>query len=333
MTPDPAPGTPDVAPETNPFRYGWRYVPVERPDGKEDLDQVPLTLEDVLHPKEGDVIPENTRHSQERAYVFNCFRRRLLDRPGALVLSDCLVDWGVTGLGNHSPDVSVFLDVADTTRDRGTFYLAKDGGRIVLALEIVSPDTRKNDAEIKLEHYHRAGVPLYVIVDQEREGGPRRLLAYRHRPKGYEPVALDERGRVLIAALRLRLGLIDNKLVCFDADTDAQIGDYPEVSRALEAADRKIEDMAQKMEGEIDSRQAAERKAREAQAARETAEAARQAAERKAREEESARQAAESARQAAEQREREQAAARQAAEQRLRDLEAELARLRGTPPG
>jgi hypothetical protein len=47
-----APGAP------NPFRYGWRFVRRTAEDGTESLDQVPLTLEDVLHPQENDVIPE-----------------------------------------------------------------------------------------------------------------------------------------------------------------------------------------------------------------------------------------------------------------------------------
>ena len=41
------------------FRYGWRYVRIVRPDGTEDHDQVPLTLEDVLHPEVGDIMPES----------------------------------------------------------------------------------------------------------------------------------------------------------------------------------------------------------------------------------------------------------------------------------
>jgi hypothetical protein len=44
--PDP-PGGPD------PFHYGGRDVHIIRPDGTEELDRVPLTLEDVLHPEVG----------------------------------------------------------------------------------------------------------------------------------------------------------------------------------------------------------------------------------------------------------------------------------------
>jgi hypothetical protein len=38
----------------DPFFYGFRYVPRPRPDGGSDLEMVPLTLEDILHPQEDD---------------------------------------------------------------------------------------------------------------------------------------------------------------------------------------------------------------------------------------------------------------------------------------
>ena len=43
-------------PEDDPYRYGWRYVPVVAPDGTESLKQVPLTLVDVLFPEPEDFI-------------------------------------------------------------------------------------------------------------------------------------------------------------------------------------------------------------------------------------------------------------------------------------
>lgn len=47
-TPASAPGAP---PADDPFRYGWRFVPRPTPDNPHHLEQVPLTLEDVLHPE------------------------------------------------------------------------------------------------------------------------------------------------------------------------------------------------------------------------------------------------------------------------------------------
>jgi colicin import membrane protein len=121
MTPEPAP-TPANPPRTPPAAafYGWRFVRRPLADGTEKLERVPLTLEDVLHPKEDDVIPECPRHELERGYLASVFRTRL---PG-LVLSDCIIDWGVPGVGNHPPDVSVFDDVeVMPDPSRGTFHL------------------------------------------------------------------------------------------------------------------------------------------------------------------------------------------------------------------
>jgi len=57
----PAPSTYDVD-DADPYRYGWRYVRCEREDGVVVTEQVPLTLEDVLHPQEGDqVLPPDER--------------------------------------------------------------------------------------------------------------------------------------------------------------------------------------------------------------------------------------------------------------------------------
>jgi colicin import membrane protein len=314
MTPKLVPTSPPAPPreEADPFRYGWRDVKRTGPDGRVTWEQVPLTLEDVLHPQEGDVIPENTQHNRERDHVSDVFRARLAGRRDALVLSDCLIDWGREDLRDPSPDVAPVLDVADPERRRGKFYVAQEGTRPFLIVEIVSPDTRVNDVVRKFDEYYRAGVPLYVIVDQEREDGPRRVLAYRHTPQGYQAVALDDRGRVLLDQLGVRLGLRDNRIVCWDAATDEEVGNYVRQAQAREAAE-------QQARAEADARRAAEERAR--------AEAdARRAAEERAR-------AEADARRAAEERARAEADARQAAEQRLRDLEAELRRLRGEDAG
>src|SRR6516165_6986877 len=80
------------------FPYGWRYV--RRGD---TLEQVPLTLEDVLHPQEGDVIPGNTQHDDDCFYLKYVFSLRPLSPPFGLVTHDLLINWGVPGIGNHSP--------------------------------------------------------------------------------------------------------------------------------------------------------------------------------------------------------------------------------------
>jgi Uma2 family endonuclease len=291
--------------------YGWRFVPCTREDGTERLEQVQLTLEDVLHPQEGDVIPECPRHELERGYLASVFRARLPGLHNGLVLSDCLINWGVSGIGNHSPDVSVFDDVeVMPDPSRGTFYLTESGGLCVLVVELVSPTTRSNDVQAKLAEYHEVGVPLYVIVDEEQEGGPRTVLASTHTPSGYVEVPLTAQGRVELAPLGLCLGLRDNRVVCYDTITGEELGDYGQIREELLAVRRRAEQ-------EAEARATAERQAREADQARAAAEREARDSKRKAKEETKARRAAE--RRVNEQQER------------LRQLEEELRRLRGGP--
>src|SRR5262249_31709431 len=105
----PAPKSLRVPPEPEPYRYGWRYVRITRPDGTEACDQIPLTLEDVLHPEEGDFIVQTDAHDSDRAYLKHVFKARLEDDRTAVVLSDCRVDWNIPGIRPLGPDVAVFF--------------------------------------------------------------------------------------------------------------------------------------------------------------------------------------------------------------------------------
>lgn len=84
-----APLPPVPPPSADPFRYGWRYVKRTLPDGKEDFEQVPLTLEDVLHPELGDVMPQTTPHGWDRIYLVEVLERALAADPHALVRVVC----------------------------------------------------------------------------------------------------------------------------------------------------------------------------------------------------------------------------------------------------
>src|ERR1700730_18657011 len=108
----PKPSPPEPA-DSSWSPYGWRFELRRLPDGTEESFQVPLTVEDLLHPKEGDCIPENTQHSWERDYLYDVFGARVINQPTVRVFSDCIINWGVPGLGNHSPDISVFANVRD----------------------------------------------------------------------------------------------------------------------------------------------------------------------------------------------------------------------------
>lgn len=239
--------------DANPFPYGWRYVKRILPDGREDWDQVPLTLEDVLHPQEGDVIPERPIQEVERGYLARVFRTHFPPSAGVLVLSDCLVNWGVEGIRNHSPDVSVFGDVVEMPDlNIGTFQLAPSGGRCWLAIEIVSPDTRTNEVDRKPPEYHQVGIPLYVIIDQKRADSPRKLVGHCHTPDGWVEVPLDEQGRLLLEPLGLKLGLRDNRVWCYDAVTGEELPDYPELSQLCHEQSQALQEKDQALQAALE---------------------------------------------------------------------------------
>lgn len=88
-------------------------------------------------------------------------------------------------------------------------YVSREHQRIVgekfisgppdLAVEVLSPSTRRRDLDLKLKLYERVGVQEYWIVDSERAA----MTVYRLGPKGFgTALALfAERGDVLTSPL------------------------------------------------------------------------------------------------------------------------------------
>jgi colicin import membrane protein len=267
-SPVPVPGS-----EADPFRYGWRYVPVKQPDGRVELEQVPLTLEDLLFPEEGDFAVQYPSHTKDCSYLRQVFETRLAGDPEALVLADCRVDWNLPGVRPLGPDVAVFLGVPSDF-DRGTLGVAEDAAAPVLVVEVTSPDTRKNDFGIKKDYYHRAGVPLYVIVDARPgpEGRRVELLGFHHAPEGYDSMPLDDQERLWLEPFNLWLAIANARVVCIDGETGEPIGDYGEqVQARIEAETRSA--AAEARSAEVEARIAAEVQARTEAEARAEAEA------------------------------------------------------------
>ncbi|MCS6842284.1 MAG: Uma2 family endonuclease [Roseiflexus sp.] len=256
-----------AASDAEPFRYGWRFVPHPTPDNPHHLEQVSLTLEDVLHPEVGEFIGHSDRHETDRMYLTAVLRARLEPSGIAIVLSDVHIAWDIPDLRAHGPDVMVIPGISER-RNWSTFEVVVEGVRPALIIEITSPETRANDLEIKVEHYARAGVAQYVIVDDMGgRGGERelRLLDYRLAERRYVAHPTDANGRVRLVIASLWLGVEGDHVVCYD-ERGVAIGDYVAVARqAAEAEER-----AQRTERR--ARRLAER-ARQEAAARAEAEA------------------------------------------------------------
>ena len=127
--------------ESDPFRYGWRYVTVRAADGTETLDQVPLTLEDVLFPETGDFIVQTDLHDTDTSYLKYVFNTRLRNVQDAAAVSDCRVDWNIPGVRPLGPDVAVFFGLK-RRRDWATLDVAAEGARPGPVVEVTSPATR-----------------------------------------------------------------------------------------------------------------------------------------------------------------------------------------------
>jgi Uma2 family endonuclease len=309
------------------FDYGYREVRKKLPDGRYDWVRLPLTLEDVLHPREGDVHMLGDPHAKDCNYLRDVAEARHADDPSVVVFSDCGIYWDIPGLRHHSPDFCVIFGVK---RRKGwkSFHVKIEKVWPALIIEVTSPKTRFVDVNTKVKQYARAKVPYYVIVDaEEEEGGRRRLtlIAYELRGTVYHRVPADKLGRVRLTPLNLLLGVEvnpetgDDRVVLIDPVTNEKIGDYTAVDRA-----RAREAKARAREAKARAREA---KARARAETRANAEAqARAEAEVQARAE-AQRANAEAQRANAEaQRANAEAQARAEAEARIRELEAQIKR-------
>jgi colicin import membrane protein len=248
--------------DQDPFRYGWRYVQVVPPQGPARSERVPLTLEDVLHPQEGDVILETPAHDNDCETIRLAAKERTAGRPGVVVLHDCRIDWGVRGVASHSPDISVFEGVAQWNPALGTFDVAEYHARILMTLEVTSPNTRDNDLDAKVVEYHAAGVPFYAIVDGRVSAAGERtihLLGYRARSEGFERVRLDARGRLWLPPLGIWLAVEGGQVACYD-EQGKRLGDHLLAIRVAEEARQLAE--TEKMRADVEKTRADAEKAR-----------------------------------------------------------------------
>jgi hypothetical protein len=200
-----------------PFYYGWRYVRQRYPNGREVVEQVPLTREDVLYPQEEDFVTHTDDHERFCIYLYNVLCGLFLSHPTTVVLHDVLVDWNVPGMKPLGPDIAVIFDVRER-RNWSTFDVVEEGTGPALIIEVASPKTRDIDLLDKVQLYDQADVPYYFIVDSlERKGVlTRRLLGYQLKPDGYAALIPNERGWLWMEPVGLWLGIREQEVECYD---------------------------------------------------------------------------------------------------------------------
>jgi colicin import membrane protein len=229
------------------FKYGWRDVARKQPDGSTEFVQIPLTLEDVLHPKFGDVHLLSDPHGDDCNYLKYVLKDRYRVDLSVAVFSDCGIYWDKPGLKHHSPDLAVIFGVK-RQKDWTAFHVKTEKVRPSLIIEVTSPSTRVNDVKTKVKHYARAGVPYYVIADAVEDKQRRlSLISYRLEGNAYRKLALDDKGRAWLEPVGLWLGVTINpatggeRLALIDPATGEEIGDYTAMSRARAEAEARAE--------------------------------------------------------------------------------------------
>lgn len=287
--------------QDDPFRYGWRYQKLVGPDGKEQCKQIPLTLEDVHHPQEEDFIVQRGGHAEDCIYLHDVLRTHLGD--AALVTFDLRIAWATPEVAPLGPDVTVIFGAV--FEDRGTYDCAAEGRTPTVVFEVVSPDTRNNDVNLKVAEYFLAGVPWYVIIDALgfRDGQwDLRVIGYRRTVLGYTAVELDERDWLWVEPLRVYVAVRGGRVVCYN-EAGEELLNHRRLNDARLEAEQQRRAAELLVDAERQQRLDAERARLLSEQQRDTERRQREAAEQE----------------------------KETLAERVRQMEAELSRLRGAP--
>lgn len=244
--------------------YGRRYIRRVDDDGKVVYDEVPLRLEDLLHPEEEDELVAVLGHSDDCGRLRKGLERLTPQNKTFAILEDVNVDLGLPGVKPIRPDVSVFevATIPDGLRDMGTFYMNRHSAVPVLFIEVTSESTRPNDLVEKYTFYERANVQQYVLADRVHPSGAQ-VAGYEHRGDGFVQLQPDQSGRLWLPAFDLWIGFENGEAVLYDQD--GVVPDSEELAEQLR--DERLISQEHKQHAE-DEKQRAEQERERAEQAR-----------------------------------------------------------------
>src|SRR5436305_9780687 len=160
---------------------------VERPDGRRELTETPLTREDYLNPQLGDKWVQGRKHGEAIIALAGRLEHWFHSAPEILVLFDVQHLLG-PGLPKPSPDVSVIRGARHPDRVDGSYSVVKQGVPPCLIIEVISPRDpriREIDEHDKVEIYQRTGVPEYLLLELPHKPADRLgIFGYRLDPAG-----------------------------------------------------------------------------------------------------------------------------------------------------
>jgi Uma2 family endonuclease len=239
------------APDEEPGITVLRWV--ERPDGRMEQVDLPLTVEMFLNPRIGDQILQGRRHSETILEVGALLIHHFRSSPDTLVLCDHKLFLG-PGLPDPGPDLMVLRGVRNKQADRESFDVVEEGVAPSLIVEVVSPldsEIRKADLEDKVRVYERAGIPEYLIVDSTRPDRRFRLLGYRLDAAGrYQPIEPDAEGRLLSleAGLWFQVSPDGNRLLLSEHPSGKRLLNLEETVEHLRRAEEETARLRKELE-------------------------------------------------------------------------------------
>jgi Uma2 family endonuclease len=243
---------------------GWRTEEIVQPDGSTVFEMIPLTSEEFLHPEEGYHLPNSTFHDRIAGDIKDILTRRYANDPTTAVFRDLIIRWGIANCKDNCPDTCVVFGVQNKDRVRTEFLVTEEGTRPSLVVEVVSPRYRKEDREIKVRQYARAGVQEYIIFDRRRQRGQilDEVLGYRLIDNVYVPITPDDEGRILCETVGLLLGLHDGEVVVVDAQTQERLLRASELEQwAIHAQQQALQAQQQAFQAEQRASEAEQRAA------------------------------------------------------------------------
>ncbi len=278
----PAPVAVPAAPGADPFRFGFRYRLRTTAEGREVVEQIPLSAEDLPYPQEGDVVPDGFPHNTGLQPRADSLRRHLEKRAATMVTSNVTLVLRSDGL-NCAPDIAVIEGEIDRSRIERAVKLRELGGRLIFALEVVSTSEKAiedKDVKVNLERYAQEEVRDYFTVYPIVESQVKDLVGRRLKKGSYVEIAPDAQQRVYSKELDLffQIDADSNELVAIDVQTGQRllISDEEEAGRKKAEAALDVAEAARKQEAEV-RRQAEQRAEQEAQRAEQETKARHQA--------------------------------------------------------
>ncbi|MFQ5614927.1 MAG: Uma2 family endonuclease [Anaerolineales bacterium] len=225
------------------FPHGWRYEYAKTPEGESEPTYIPLTPEEALHPEEGYIMPERTKHDQICDDICDMLRPRYVDQTDVAVFHDLIIEWNHPEIKGHSPNIAVVPNVRDRDVNRGKFYVAKEGTRPILIIEVVSPGSKAADRVKKVDHYARVGVREYVYIDYWENNGETNweIFGFRLHGNHYLPMLPDEERSLYLETVGLRIGIEDGQVWLQDYETGEHLLTNLQARQVAEARIAELE--------------------------------------------------------------------------------------------